>query len=36
MKLAMVTGFLCLAALGAAQQVHFDFDRAANFSAYKT
>jgi hypothetical protein len=36
MKLIRVTGFLCLAALAAAQEVHFDYDRSANFGSYKT
>jgi hypothetical protein len=36
MKLAILTGFLCLGALASAQEVRFDYDRAANFSAYKT
>jgi hypothetical protein len=36
MKLATITGFLCLAALGMAQQVQFDYDRTANFGDYKT
>lgn len=36
MKLATTAGFLCLAALGVAQQVHFDYDRSANFGDYKT
>ena len=32
----LITGILCLAALATAQAVHFDYDRAANFSSYKT
>ena len=36
MKLTTLAGFLCLAALAGAQQVRFDYDRSANFSAYKT
>ena len=36
MKLIAITGLLCLGALASAQDVHFDYDRSANFSAYKT
>ena len=36
MKLKALTGFLCLAALGLAQDIQFDYDRSANFSSYKT
>ena len=36
MKLIVLTGFLCLGTLASAQDVHFDYDRTANFSAYKT
>jgi hypothetical protein len=36
MKLIALTGLLCLAALATAQEVHFDYDRSANFGAYKT
>lgn len=36
MKRMMLTGLLCLSALAAAQEVHFDYDRSANFGAYKT
>ena len=35
MKLVL-TGLLCLGAFAAAQDVHFDYDRATNFSAFKT
>ena len=36
MKLIAITGLLCLAALATAQEVTFDYDRSANFGAYKT
>jgi hypothetical protein len=36
MKLIGLTGLLCLGTLAIAQNVHFDYDRSANFSAYKT
>ena len=36
MKLTGLTGFLCLTVLAAAQDVNFNYDRSANFSAYKT
>lgn len=36
MKLASLTGFLCLGVAALAQDVHFDYDRTANFSAYRT
>lgn len=36
MKLFALTGFLCLAVSAFAQDVHFDYDRGANFSAYHT
>jgi hypothetical protein len=36
MKLFALTGFLCLAVAGLAQDVHFDYDRTANFTAYRT
>ena len=36
MKRMLLTGFLCLAAVVMAQDVNFDYDRSANFSAYKT
>jgi len=36
MKLIALTGLLCLAALAPAQEVQFDYDRSANFGAYKT
>ena len=36
MKLIAVTGLLCFGTLAMAQDVHFDYDRSANFSAYKT
>jgi hypothetical protein len=36
MKLIALTGFLCLGTLAMAQDVHFDYDRSANFSGYKT
>ena len=36
MKLISITGFLCLAAIGMAQEVQFDYDRSANFNSYKT
>jgi hypothetical protein len=36
-KLVNLTVLMCLSGLAAfAQQVHFDYDRSANFSAYKT
>ena len=36
MKLFRFTGLLCLAAVAFAQSTHFDYDRSANFSAFKT
>lgn len=36
MKRNIITGFVCLAALGTAQRVQFDYDRSANFSDFKT
>src|SRR5262245_27142456 len=36
MKLACITGLLCLGAIASAQDVQFDYDRSANFGAYKT
>jgi hypothetical protein len=36
MELLTLTGLLCLSALAIAQDVRFDYDRSANFSAYKT
>jgi hypothetical protein len=36
MKLACVTGLLCLAAIASAQEIQYDYDRSANFGAYKT
>jgi len=36
MKRFVITGLLCLAAMASAQEVHFDYDRSANFSAYRT
>jgi len=36
MKLIGITGLLCLSALATAQDIHFDYDRSANFSTYKT
>ncbi len=36
MKLTHVTALLCLSVAGFAQDVQFDYDRSANFSAYKT
>ena len=36
MKLVNITGLLCLGVAAFAQQVQFDYDRSANFSAYKT
>src|SRR5262249_7258998 len=36
MKLFRLTGLLCLGVAAMAQDVHFDYDRSANFSAYKT
>jgi hypothetical protein len=36
MKRIAITGLLCLGTLALAQDVHFDYDRSANFSAYKT
>src|SRR5262245_6228952 len=36
MKLIAIAGFLCLGALASAQDVRFDYDRSANFSAYRT
>ena len=36
MNCIALTGFLCLAALGLAQDIQFDYDRSANFSSYKT
>jgi hypothetical protein len=36
MKLFALTGFLCLAVAALAQDVHFDYDRTANFSSYRT
>ena len=35
MKLVL-TGILCLGAIAAAQDVHFNYDHSANFGAYKT
>jgi hypothetical protein len=32
----MITGLVCLAGFGLAQQVQFDYDRSANFSNYRT
>ena len=36
MKLFASIGFLCLGVAAQAQDVHFDYDRTANFSAYRT
>lgn len=36
MKLITIAGFLCLGALAMAQDVHFDYDRSANFNTYRT
>jgi hypothetical protein len=36
MKLISVTGLLCLGTLAIAQDIHFDYDRSANFSTYRT
>jgi hypothetical protein len=36
MKFAFVTGLLCIGSLAMAQDIHFDYDRSANFSAYRT
>ncbi len=36
MKLISIMGFLCLGVLALAQDVRFDYDRSANFGAYKT
>jgi len=36
MKLFGLTGLLCLCTFAAAQDVTFDYDRSANFGAYKT
>src|ERR1043166_3818798 len=36
MKLSSIAGLLCLGALALAQNVQFDYDRTANFSAYRT
>jgi hypothetical protein len=36
MKLVKIAGLLCLGVAAFAQQVQFDYDRAANFSAFKT
>lgn len=36
MKLISLTGLLCLSTLAMAQDVHFDYDRSANFGRYKT
>jgi len=36
MKYIILTAFLCLGVAVFAQQVQFDYDRSANFSAYKT
>jgi hypothetical protein len=36
MKLINLTAFLCLGVAAFAQDVQFDYDRSANFSAYKT
>ena len=35
-KLATLAGVLCLGVMASAQDVHFDYDRSANFGAYKT
>jgi Domain of unknown function (DUF4136) len=36
MKRIRLTGLLCFGVLAMAQNVHFDYDRSADFSAYKT
>ena len=36
MKRIILTGLLCLSALATAQEVQFDYDRSANFSAFRT
>ena len=36
MKLFALTGFLCLGIAAFAQDVHYDYDRSANFSSYQT
>ncbi len=36
MKLMNLAGLLCLGLVASAQEVHFNYDRSANFSAYKT
>ena len=36
MKLIKITGLLCLGVAAFAQEVQFDYDRSANFSAFKT
>ena len=35
-KLARLAGILCLGVTASAQEVHFDYDRSANFGSYKT
>jgi hypothetical protein len=36
MQLRRIAGLVCLAAAACAQDVHFNFDRSANFSSYQT
>jgi hypothetical protein len=36
MKRFALAGFLCLTAVAAAQSIHFDYDRSADFSSFKT
>src|SRR5215475_3723286 len=36
MRLIALTGFLCLCGAAVAQDVHFDYDRTADFNAYRT
>src|SRR5262245_12315622 len=36
MKLLSLTGLVCFSALLPAQEIHYDYDRGANFSAYHT
>ena len=36
MKIINLTGLVCLSVLALAQDVHFDYDRSANFNAYRT
>ena len=36
MRFTAITAFVCLSAAAFAQDVHFHYDRSANFSSYKT